>query len=194
MIGPFDAHERTVDSTVSIVANIVPAQFGAPTPCADFDVQALLEHLIAANLRFVALASGEAADGRAPAREHIRDGDVARPYRASARAVTAAWRDPSLLDGRYRLPIGDVPGTVAIGIHTVEALVHGWDLAKATGQPTEIAPDLFAFAWEHCRGIDDSLRGPGRPFGPPVEAPNGATDTERLMAWLGRTTSDTPTT
>ncbi len=84
------------------------------------------------------------------------------------------------------LPFGAVPGAVALGVHTVEAIVHGWDLARATGQPTELDPDLCAVAWQNAKNIDDSFRGPGRPFGPAVPARSGATDTARLMAWLGR--------
>ncbi len=79
-----------------------------------------------------------------------------------------------------------LPRRVRAGIHIVETIVHGWDLAKATGQPTEIEPELYAFAWQSSKDIDDSFRGPGRPFGPPVVAPPGASDTEKLVAWLGR--------
>ena len=84
------------------------------------------------------------------------------------------------------LPFGDFPGAIALGIHTVEAIVHGWDLAKATGQSTEIEPELYEVAWQNCKDIDDSFRGPGRPFGPAAAAPPGASDTAKLMAWLGR--------
>ena len=75
---------------------------------------------------------------------------------------------------------------MAIGIHTVETIVHGWDVATATGQPAEIEPALCAVAWEHCAGIDDSLRRPGGPFGPAVDVPADASETDRLVAWLGR--------
>jgi uncharacterized protein (TIGR03086 family) len=84
------------------------------------------------------------------------------------------------------LPIGAVPGVVALGMHVVETLVHGWDLAKATGQPTDIKPDLCAIAWDNVRGVNDDLRGAGRPFGPAVDVPGDASATDRLVAWLGR--------
>ena len=91
-----------------------------------------------------------------------------------------------MLERAFLLPLGEVSGRFAVGMHTVEAIVHGWDLAKATGQPTEIEPDLCAVAWQQCAGIDDSLRGPRRPFGPPVIVSPDASATDRLVAWLGR--------
>jgi uncharacterized protein (TIGR03086 family) len=112
--------------------------------------------------------------------------DAAAAYRSSAGAVSAAWHDPAALERPARLPIGDVPGEVALAIHTVETIVHGWDLARATGQPTEIEPELCAVAWEASKGIGDDLRGAGRPFGPVVFVPPTASDTARLVAWLGR--------
>jgi uncharacterized protein (TIGR03086 family) len=84
------------------------------------------------------------------------------------------------------MPFGDFPGEFALGIHIVETVVHTWDLSKATGQPTELDPELCEAAWERTKDIDDSFRGPGRPFGQPVAAPPDATPTERLVAWLGR--------
>ena len=92
-----------------------------------------------------------------------------------------------MLETTVHVPFGDVPGAFALGMHTVETIVHGWDLAKATGQPTELDPELYAVAWQNCKDIDDSFRGPGRPSGPAVTAPPArATHKVRLMAWLGR--------
>jgi uncharacterized protein (TIGR03086 family) len=178
-------HDRALEATAAIVANVDAVQFGAPTPCADFDVRALLNHMIGGNYRFVKIAHGEPGQAVPAAGDFVHD-DALTPYRQSAGAVSEAWSDPALLDRTARLPFGDFPGAFALGIHTVEAIVHGWDLAKATGQPTELDPDLYEVAWQNSKDIDDSFRGPSRPFGPAVTAPPGATDTARLMAWLGR--------
>jgi uncharacterized protein (TIGR03086 family) len=180
-----DLHARALQATTAIVANVRAEQFGDPTPCSEFDVLALLNHMVAGNLRFVAFAAGETGEAT-PATGQFVNGEALTPYRHSAEAVRRAWQDPALLETVVHLPIGDVPGAVALGIHTVEAIVHGWDLAAATGQPTEIEPELYAAAWLHCKDIDDDLRGPGRPFGPAVTPPPDASDTDRLVAWLGR--------
>jgi uncharacterized protein (TIGR03086 family) len=178
-------HDRALETTTSIVANVDTSQFGAPTPCIEFDVRALLNHMIGGNFLFVNVAAGEPGEPIPVTGDFVRN-DALAPYRESAEAVSKAWSDPSVLDRTVHLPFGDFPGAFAIGIHTVETIAHGWDLAKATGQPTELDPELYAVAWQNCKDIDDSFRGPGRPFGPAVAAPAGASDTARLMAWLGR--------
>ncbi len=180
-----ELHDRALEKTAAIVASVDATQFGRPTPCPDFDVRALLNHIIGGNYRFALMAAGEAGEARPSTGDYVHD-DALGPYRESAAALSAAWRDPARLEQTVHLPFGDFPGVFALGIHTVEAVVHGWDLAKATGQPTEIDPDLCAAAWQTSKDIDDSFRGPGRPFGPAVTVPPGASDTDVLVAWLGR--------
>ena len=179
------AHDRALAATTEIVGNVAAAQFDHPTPCAEFDVRALLNHLIAGNYRFAKVARGERAETVALTEDFVHDGALA-PYRVSAGVLAEAWSDPAVLERTVHLPFGDFPGAFALGIHTVETVVHGWDLAKATGQPTEVDPELCAVAWQNCKDIDDTFRGPGRPFGPPVATPLGGSKTEELVAWLGR--------
>jgi uncharacterized protein (TIGR03086 family) len=178
-------HDRALEATTSIVANVGTSQFGMRTPCAELDVLALLNHMIGGNFLFVAAANGEPPEPASATADFVR-GEALASYRKSADAVSKAWSDPSVLARTVRLPFGELPGEVALGMHTVETIVHGWDLAKATEQPTELDPELYEVAWQNAKGIDDSLRGPGRPFGPTVTAPAGASDTAELMAWLGR--------
>ena len=56
-------HDRALDATTTIVANVATSQFGAPTPCVEFDVRALLNHMIGGNYRFVKIARGRARRG-----------------------------------------------------------------------------------------------------------------------------------
>lgn len=179
-------HRQAMQSTTAIIAAIEPAQYALPTPCPAFTVRDLLAHLVSGNKRWVAMAHGEPAVA-VPLVTDLADADAPAAYRETCDEVATAWADPALLDKLVQLPFADVTGAVALGVHTVETVVHGWDLAKATGQPTTIAPDLFAAAWEGTRGIDDSFRGPDGPFGPVVTLPAGSSDTDRLVAWLGRT-------
>lgn len=179
-----DAHAAALDRTRKIVAGIGPAQLSLPTPCPEFDVQELLGHLVVGNRRFTAMAQGAPAASIPLEPGPIDDWSTA--YDASADAVGTAWRDPAALERDAVLPMVTVPGVVALGMHVVETLVHGWDLATATGQPTEIDPDLCAVAWDNVQGVNDELRGPGGPFGPATEVASDAIPTDRLVAWLGR--------
>lgn len=180
-----ELHDRALAATGDLVANVEAGQFSDPTPCPEFDVRALLSHLVAGNHRYVQIAHGEPATATPLAGDLVND-DALTPYKESAAAVSRAWSDPALLERTVQLPFGEFPGAFALGVHTVEGIVHGWDLATATGQPSELEPDLYAVAWRNTKDIDDSFRGPGRPFGPAVPVSPDATDTERLMAWLGR--------
>lgn len=113
-------------------------------------------------MRFVKIAHGEPAEAVPSTGDFVHDGALG-PHRESATAVSEGWGDPTVLERRVHLPFGDFSAAYALGIHTVETIVHGWDLAKATGQPIEIEPELHAVAWQNSKDIDDSFRGPGRP-------------------------------
>jgi uncharacterized protein (TIGR03086 family) len=178
-------HDRALDATTAIVARVSPKQFGEPTPCADFDVRALLGHMVGGNYTFVEIAKGNIPDPSWRSADFVGDDHVAS-YRSSAEAVAQAWSDAALLGQTVHLPFGDFPGQFAIGIHSVEALVHGWDLAKATGQTTTLDPELVQFAWENVKDLSEDFRGPGKPFGPKVDVRADAPPTDRLVAWLGR--------
>ena len=180
-----ELHDQALAATTSIVANVDTTQFTLPSPCGDFDVRALIKHMVDGNYHFVNIARGEPGDA-VPATDDFIHDDPLTSYEHSARALSAAWNTPGVLEKTVQLPFGAFPGAFALGIHTVEVIMHGWDLAKATGQPTELAPDLYAVAWAYCKDIDDSFRGPGRPFGPAVTPAPDASDTQRLVAWLGR--------
>jgi uncharacterized protein (TIGR03086 family) len=121
-----------ITGTEVIVAGISAGQWGAPTPCAGVDVRELVNHLVAGNLYFAALASGTPApDGDAD----VLGAEPAQAFRTAAASLTTALAAPGVLDRTYPLPFGRVPGLGLIEIRLIEHLGHGWDLARATGQP-----------------------------------------------------------
>jgi uncharacterized protein (TIGR03083 family) len=101
-----EVHDRALEATTAIVANVDAAQFGQPTPCAEFDVRALLNHLIGGNDRFVKIAHGEPGQP-VPATGDFVHRDALTPYRESAGAVAQAWSDPAVLERTVHLPFGD---------------------------------------------------------------------------------------
>jgi uncharacterized protein (TIGR03086 family) len=178
--------DEAVASTGKIVAAVRPNQLGDATPCTEWDVRTLLNHVIAVAGAFSQV--GEAPITPPDPRVATFEGDgYAAAYDLATTALLDAWRTPGVLDTTVALPIGEVPGTVAAGINFVDVLVHGWDLARATAQDAELPSHLAEPALEFSRGlVTDQLRSAGA-FGPEVVVPADAPAGERLVAFLGRT-------
>lgn len=179
--------EGAFDSTGRIVAGIQPGQLSEPTPCKEWDVRALLEHTIGVINRFRSTALREPhSEATLLVRDDVGD-DFIASYRTAADATLAAWSKPGALEGMARLPVGsEMPAPVAAGINVTDTLVHGWDLAKATGQQVVIDPALVEAALEFSRSfVTDEIRTRGA-FGPVVPVPDEASATDRLVGFLGR--------
>jgi uncharacterized protein (TIGR03086 family) len=187
MTDPRAMHARAMAQTESIVAAVRPAQFGDPTPCTEFDVRTLLSHIIG-GLNRIALI-GEGADALAvPVRaDGVPDDGWLDVYRAARARVAQAWADDTKLDALFEVPWGKVPGRVALSGYIQEILVHGWDLAVATGQETELDPELGSWVLQIAQRIlPAEPRGGEIPFGPVVPVPAEAGVYAQLAGWLGR--------
>ena len=182
-----DELERALARTGRTVAGTRPDQLGLRTPCPDWDVRALLNHIVGVNVFFGALVGGEGMPfqpGGAPP-ELIGD-DYVGAYDRSVHVALDAYRAHGALQRVVHAPIGDLPGNVAVGINLVDNLGHGWDLARATDQDASIDDDLaeFALALAH-QVVRDEFRN-GQAFGAVVPVPEDAPMTDRLVAFLGR--------
>lgn len=175
-----DALDRTFDHAHGVIAGVRPEQLDDKTPCAEWTVRELLEHMIGvvANL-------GSAAAGNAPSEFELAS-DPAAQFQAVAAAALDAWRAPGALDTVLDVAVRPMPGRVLAGINLLDTATHTWDLAIATGQPAPLPDDVATVALETSKAtISPELR-PGR-FGPEVPAPDGASPTDELVAFLGRT-------
>jgi uncharacterized protein (TIGR03086 family) len=186
---PRPLYRRAVAQTEAVVAAVTPDQFALLTPCPEYDVRALLAHITGGLTRAALVGEG---DPDALARRAMADGvpDDGWPdaYRAAAARANAAWADDAKLDALVEVPWGKIPGRFALAGYVQEVLAHGWDLAKATGQPTEGDPELALFALAGAKRIlPPDIRGADDvPFGPVVDVPADATPYTQLAAWLGR--------
>lgn len=167
-----------------LLRNVDDSQLSDPTPCTEFDVKTLGRHLVATVSR--AATVGEGGDfATVPV---LAEGHDAATYRAAVERAEAAWKDDDKLGALVNVPWGTVPGAGAVWGYLNETLVHGWDLAVATGQPTEADPTIVApilkavkgFLPAHIRSSDEV------PFGDVVTPRNGAGLTEQLANWSGR--------
>ncbi|MDN3460588.1 TIGR03086 family metal-binding protein [Rhodococcus sp. APC 3903] len=171
----------------ALLRNVRDDQHTLPTPCDEYDVKTLSSHLIGTVGRIIAIAELGSPDSVSPiAPEH----DAETFARLAARAHQA-WADDALLDKPVVAPWGESPGRVALWGYTNEALVHGWDLAVATGQPAEADPALVeptAVMQHHI--LPPAIRVPGVPFSMVIEPRTEAGPTERLANWSGRSSTN----
>jgi len=178
-------HERALDQTAPLAAGVRPEQLDLPTPCTEWNVRTLLNHMVAGNKRFTAAAQGTPMQ-RGPVTEDLLGDDPGEAYRRSAEALKAVWSEPGRLEGFYELPFGTLPGQAALTLRLVETVTHGWDLARATGQTPRYDDDLVETAMHFSQANLGRERPPGTPFGPPADCPEDAPAVDRLAAYMGR--------
>jgi uncharacterized protein (TIGR03086 family) len=185
---PLDPLHAAATATQSVIAGIGPAQWSAPTPCAAWNVADLTDHVVAGNRRFASALRGEQAPPSAP---DDRDGsgtaDRLGAYRRSVDDLYEAFAAPGALDRIVNVPFGQVPGAVALHLRVVELVVHGWDLARATGQHIDVPDDVVRAELEFTRRALPRVPEDRMPFDPPQPAGEGASPLDELAALLGRT-------
>jgi uncharacterized protein (TIGR03086 family) len=172
-----------------VVADIDDDQLGAPTPSRGTTVADLLDHLDGLCLAFTAAAAKDLAAGRqAPSADGSRLGPDWRtriPGRLAQ--LASAWQDKTAWDGMTRAGGVDLPAEAAAHVAINEVVVHGWDLAAATGHDyaceTELAQTAYAFAQSAVAQNPDGSEGL---FGPPVAVPESAPLLDRLIGLTGR--------
>ena len=142
-------HRDALDATRRYVAAIGDEQWALPTPCQGWTVRDLLNHIVAGNLWAAELARGRSiADiGTALDGDMVGDSPLAA-YDASAEAAAQAFEVPGALDAPCLVSYGPVPGSVYAGHRFLDVLVHGWDLASATGQSADLDPRLVDACWD----------------------------------------------
>ncbi|WP_432933361.1 TIGR03086 family metal-binding protein [Microbispora sp. CA-135349] len=165
---------RATERTVALVRAVRREQLGLPTPCAKFDVQDLINHLEWAAELFESLAH------KGP---RIEQGPYAGDFPERAERALAAWSRPEAWEGTS--PAMGLPMTTLAHMYLVDMVVHGWDLATATGQEYEPDPEAVSRA----RSFTDKMVEMGRQhgaFGPPVAVPDDAPPFDRLLGVIGR--------
>lgn len=177
--------EAAVATSRQVLAGIDASQMGASTPCESWDVGALVNHMVGALTFFRAGVEGS----KPPAETDYAAGDFVAAYDEAGNGLVAAFGADGALEKMYTLPFGEMPGHAFMGLAVVDTFQHAWDVAKATGQDTDLAPELASALLEQSRAsIQESFRGPDgeAPFGPEQSAPAGASAADRLAAFLGR--------
>jgi uncharacterized protein (TIGR03086 family) len=182
-----ELHARALAATETKVAGVGGDQWAQDTPCEGWDVRELVNHIVSGNYW-----AGELARGKTIEEVGDRlDGDVlgddpTAAYRESAETAARAFKEPGAMEAPCAVSYGPVPGEVYAGHRLIDVLIHGWDVAKATGQDTALDPELVEACWAVVEPQKDLLLGSGM-FGRDHEIPENADPQSRLLNLLGRT-------
>jgi uncharacterized protein (TIGR03086 family) len=178
-LDPVDLYRRATARAIEVIAAVVPEQLELSTPCAEWTVQDLLDHLTGGTSYLVA-----AIDGREPS---LRQGTTAVDYQAGVAAVLAGLRDPDVLSRMCLSPLGfEWPVDQAVAGTFMDVLIHTWDLARATGQDEHLDSDLVQVCSAMFlpempeRGRQAGLVGPAVDVGP------NASPQDVLLGAMGR--------
>jgi uncharacterized protein (TIGR03086 family) len=178
-LDPLVAHQRAQDAFAGVLANVSPEELGASTPCSEWTIHDLIEHVIGGNEHVGPWAGG--TDDPA-----ARPDDIVAAHWAAAGAAQAVFAGGGM-DATFTLPFGEIPGQVFIGMRTSDVLTHAWDLATATGQSTDLDPELAAEQLAAVRAfVAPQFRGPGMPFGDEQPCSSERAPADQLAAFLGR--------
>src|SRR5207237_4549 len=134
-----------------VVGGISADELDRPTPCAEFTVRGVLEHMVGGATMFAA-----AYRDQPPPEPDF--GDVLAGFGPALAALAAAISAPGALQRTVAAPFGEVPGETFARFVVLDGLVHGWDLATATGQPYDPPADLVAAVDEFAHQAVDPLR------------------------------------
>jgi len=148
---------------------------GARTPCDEWDVRTLLNHMLDTQRYFLSNARGEEASLPAPTPPDVLTDDPVRDFARVRTEMIAAYGEPGVIEKTGP----------SLGIAFSDQLLHGWDLAKASGQDTTMPAGLAEASYEmiHGRLTDEQRKGV---FKAEIPAPDNASPQERLLAYTGR--------
>lgn len=171
----------------TLVEATTPDQLGNPTPCTEWTVRDLLGHMVAVLGRLRVMGQGGNPFGVQAMLDGVADDEWDARFADALAGFDEVWSDDAVMGRDVQAPFGTMPGGQILGGYIFEYLVHGWDLAQATGQDSEADTDLAERTLAIARMVmPEQARGEGVPFGAPVEPRPGAKPTEQLANWLGR--------
>ncbi len=179
-----DLHARANAAFAQVLGEIPADRFGDPTPCTDWDIRALVNHLTELHRGAAAAFGGADPSTLGPA---AADTDPRAAFAAALRDAQSAFRAPGALDRTYPMPWGESPGRMVVRILALDAAVHTWDLARAAGRPCPLDPSACEAVLAFGTGMmKPEFRTPESGFGPEVAIAGDAPACDRMAAFFGR--------
>ena len=175
---PLAFHREALAVAQRVVDGIDRSQFELPTPCDEWNVRQVLEHIIGGNRR---IAGYPPAVG-----EDMIGDDPSAAYAESAAGSLAAFSADGAMDRLFMLSIGEVPGHFAVLARSTDQLAHAWDLARATGTSTDLSPGLYTTALDVLQERFATRGRNSKSFAEEKAPPDDATSADRFAAYAGR--------
>ena len=192
-----DTMAQSVDVAVAAIRGAHPARFDDPSPCAEYTVGQVVSHLAFGLLlaEYAALRKdweeGWSGNDRAPYLVDVPESQWAEKAAAQGEATKRAWADPAAWEGEASFGGGAMPAAAIGSMMTAEFVVHGWDVAAATGQRVEVGDPLGETVLEGVNANAPMGRDGGW-FAPEVAVPAGSSALDRALAASGRDPAWTP--
>ncbi|MFA4080548.1 TIGR03086 family metal-binding protein [Mycobacteroides salmoniphilum] len=173
---PADDFLRASAAIEAMIAAVRPDQWDAPTPCAEWNLRQLVNHLVEVNYSLAARfggSSGGAGD------------DPVTAYQQSAQALSDALALPGVLEQTYPGPFAHTTGDKQLQVRMADLLTHGWDLAQSSGVPANLPADLVENAVGFVEKRAEAFARSGK-FDTPQPIDATAPVLEKLAALCGR--------
>lgn len=165
--------------------NIEKGQLGAGTPCAEFDVAGVLNHMTVLGTAFALGFLGKVPEETSESTQAHDEGEQIDRFQRAMDQLLKAVQSPGALDRTIETPVGEMPGAALARLVALDGLIHGWDLATSTQQAwlpsDDLVIDIDAFARQ---ALTPDMRGDA--FAPEQHAPDNADPLSRLVAFSGR--------
>lgn len=176
-----DCAEATLSVLQNVLHPIANDDWSRPTPCREFDIATLTDHLMN-SITVIGGAAGAELPERDPS------DSVERQIVAAARPALDAWHRRGL-DGSVKFGDNQAPARVMAGVLSLEFLIHAWDYAMAVGRTVNAPDSLADYVMEVAQGVITPEGRTTAGFDAPVDVPADASSLHRLVAYTGRSPS-----
>jgi uncharacterized protein (TIGR03086 family) len=188
---PYAALERALAAAEPIVARVDTSQLDHPTCCTGWRVRDLINHMLltlwSTESMFADSEQRHAGQPGGLPDVDIVGNDPSAAYAEAKKAILAAAAIEGTLERMHKSPLGEMPGVMFINLPITDVFVHGWDLARATGQQVDFDEELAERQLALIRQVLTDQRPPPPIFGPEVGVPDDRSAMDRLVGFLGRT-------
>ena len=177
--------QQTNEIVTGLIAGLTPEHREMSTPCDEWNVHDLINHMAGGTHMIAAGLLGEQPEGSpTDMPDFLTDGPAKGWADAHAHLESAAT--PENLTAKHQMPFGEVPGEQAVSIIAADVLIHSWDLAQATGQEFKASEELAEFAMATFKPLlPPEARGSGS-FKEEVAVPGDASAVDRMIGFAGR--------